>query len=181
MGMDASASASFLEGIEVRGLKIRKAGPADFGAIWPIFREIVSAGETYPSDPDTSEEEAFDIWTVKPQATFVAELNGEIVGTYFLKANQPGLGNHVCNCGYMVSSRARSKGIASAMCEHSQGEAKQQGFKAMQFNLVVSTNEGALRLWQKLGFEIVGTLPKAFRYKDKRYVDAHVMYKWLDS
>jgi ribosomal protein S18 acetylase RimI-like enzyme len=163
----------------VRGLKIRKAGPADFVAIWPIFREIVSAGETYPFAPDTSKEEAFDIWIVKPQMTFVAELDGEIVGTYFLKANQPGLGNHVCNCGYMVSPRARRSGIASAMCEHSQAQARQQDFRAMQFNLVVSTNEGAIRLWQKLGFEMVGTLPKAFRYKDKRYVDAHVMYKWL--
>jgi hypothetical protein len=89
--------------IEVRGLKIRKAEPVDFEAIWPIFHEVVSAGETYPFAPDTSKEEAFDIWMVKPQVTFVAELNGEIVGTYFLKANQPGLGNHVCNCGYMVS------------------------------------------------------------------------------
>jgi L-amino acid N-acyltransferase YncA len=170
-----------LEEIKVRGLKIRRAEPADFEAVWPIFREIVSAGETYSFAPDTSKEEAFDTWMVKPQVTFVAELNGQIVGTYFLKANQPGLGNHVCNCGYMVSSRARGKGIASAMCEHSQVQARERGFKAMQFNCVVSTNEGAIRLWQKLGFEMVGTLPKAFRYKDMRYVDAHVMYKWLDT
>jgi RimJ/RimL family protein N-acetyltransferase len=167
--------------IEVRGLRIRKAEPVDFEAIWPIFHEVVSAGETYPFAPDTSKEEAFDIWMVKPQVTFVAEVNGEIVGTYYVKANQLGLGNHVCNCGYMVSPGMRGRGIASAMCEHSQTQAKELGFKAMQFNLVVSTNEGALRLWQKLGFEIVGTLPKAFRYKDKTYVHAHVMYKWLDT
>jgi RimJ/RimL family protein N-acetyltransferase len=103
----------------------------------------------------------------------------EILGTYYLKANQHGLGGHICNCGYIVSERARGKGIASIMCEHSQAEAVTHGFRGMQYNLVVSTNEGAIRLWKKHGFHVVGTLPGAFRDPDLGYVDAHIMFKQL--
>ena len=162
-------------------LHIREAKRSDHGAIWKIFREIVSLGETYAFDPGTTEKEAIEAWIEKPKATYVAELNGEIVGTYFIKPNQPGLGAHVCNCGYMVTAEARGQGIATAMCEHSQLEARRLGFRAMQFNLVVSTNEEAARLWRRLGFRLIGTLPKAFNHRRMGFVDAHIMYQWLET
>ena len=116
----------------------------------------------------------------QPSATFVAvDENNAVLGTYYIKPNQPALGAHVCNCGYIVSESVRGRGIASEMCEHSQCEALSQGFRAMQYNLVVSTNEGAVRLWKLHGFEIVGTLPKAFQHLRLGFVDAFVMYKQL--
>ena len=160
-------------------MNIREATEKDFDEIWPIFHEIVSAGETYAYSQDTTKEQALNIWLKVPRKTFVFEENGKILGTYYLKTNQAGPGSHVCNCGYMVSSKARGKGLGTAMCEHSQQAAKELGFKAMQFNFVASTNEGAIRLWEKLGFETVGKLPKAFNHPAKGYVDALVMYKWL--
>lgn len=160
-------------------MKIREASEKDFNDIWPIFHEVVSAGETYAFPEDTSKDQAINIWINTPRKTFVAEENGNILATYYIKTNQAGPGSHVCNCGYMVSSKARGKGLATAMCEHSQQTAKELGYKAMQFNFVASTNEGAIRLWTKLGFETVGNLPKAFNHPAKGYVDALVMYKWL--
>lgn len=122
------------------------------------------------------------LWIVVPQEVYVATAEeGEILGTYYIKPNQPGLGSHVCNCGYIVSENARGKGVASRMCEHSQQVAVDVGFRAMQFNLVVSTNEGAIRLWKKLGFQVIGTLPKAFKSQSAGYVDAHVMYKEIKT
>ncbi len=158
---------------------IRAATEQDFDAIWPIFHEIVAAGETYAYDPNTNREEAHKIWLHTPRQTFVAEVDGRILGTYYLKTNQAGPGSHVCNCGYMVASRARGLGVATAMCEHSQKVAVELGYQAMQFNFVASSNEGAVRLWHQLGFETVGRLPKAFNHPTKGYVDALVMYKWL--
>ena len=160
---------------------IRKANDRDFEGIWPIFHEIVGQGETYAFSPNTDKSEAFKIWMVTPTATYVALDQDNIVGTYYIKPNQPGLGAHVCNVGYMVSSNARSRGIGRAMCEHSQTEARKLGFRAMQFNLVVTTNKGAIKLWQDLGFAIVGALPKAFRHKKRGLVDAFVMYKLLEE
>ncbi len=160
-------------------MNIREATTQDFEAIWPIFNEIVSAGETYAYDPETAKEDAFNIWMTQPHKTFVIEDAHTVLGTYYLKRNQPGLGGHVCNCGYMVSSQARGKGLATSMCEHSQKVAAQLGYKAMQFNLVVSTNQGAIRLWERLGFEVVGRLPRAFTHNSEGLVDALVMYKWL--
>ena len=161
-------------------MNIREATAADFDWIWPIFRDIVAAGETYTYSHDTTKDEAFKLWMETPRLTFVAEDNGAIFGTYYVKTNQAGGGDHVCNCGYMVSSAARGRGIATAMCEHSQETARTLGYKAMQFNFVVSTNEGAVKLWNKLGFAMVGKVPKAFRHPVKGYVDALVMYKWLE-
>lgn len=160
-------------------MNIREANEKDFDEIWPIFDEIVSAGETYAYSQDTTKEQALNIWLKVPRKTFVFEENGKILGTYYLKTNQAGPGSHVCNCGYMVSSKARGRGLATSMCEHSQEVAKQLGYNAMQFNFVASSNEGAVRLWTKLGFETVGKLPKAFNHPSKGYIDALVMYKWL--
>ncbi|MCG8416211.1 MAG: GNAT family N-acetyltransferase [Pseudomonadales bacterium] len=159
---------------------IREASAADFEAIWPIFHAIASAGETYGYRPDTTKEEAQQLWMQYPRKTYVVEADGEILGTYYLKTNHEGPGSHVCNCGYMVSSAARGKGLATSMCEHSQAEALKLGYKAMQFNFVASSNAGAVRLWNKLGFETVGKLPNAFEHPELGFVDALVMYKWLE-
>ena len=162
-------------------MNIREATENDFDAIWPIFNEIVSAGETYAYPPETTKAEAFQLWMRLPRRTYVVENNNKILGTYYIKTNQGGPGSHVCNCGYMVSSKARGKGLATAMCEHSKKTARELGYKAMQFNFVASSNEGAIRLWRKLGFETVGRLPKAFNHTVQGYIDALVMYKWLDD
>jgi len=159
--------------------EIRQALETDFDGIWQILKEVFRQGDTYPHSPRTSREEAFKYWMVTPTATYVAVDKGELVGTYYLRPNQPDLGSHVCNAGYMVSSRARNRGIGTAMGRHSIAEARRLGFKAMQFNLVVATNEPSIRLWKKLGFDVVGTLPKAFNHKDLGLVDAFVMYRML--
>lgn len=158
---------------------IRDALPGDWPAIWPIFEEIVRARDTYAFPADTDEPTAEALWMTKPDRTFVFEHDGIILGTYYLKNNQEGPGKHVCNCGYMVSSVARGMGIARQMCEHSQGIAVAMGFKAMQFNFVASSNDVAVALWKKLGFDVVGTLPRAFNHPTMGLVDAFVMYKWL--
>ncbi len=162
-------------------LTIREIRKCNDDSVLGIFLDIVTKGETYAFDPKTSKEEALKLWINKPTMTYVAELDGQVVGTYYIKPNQPSLGSHVCNCGYMVSEKARGRGIASVMCKHSQKEARRLGFLAMQFNLVASTNKVAIRLWQKLGFEIIGTLPKAFKHRQFGLVNAHVMYKWLKT
>ena len=162
-------------------LKIREAIEADFEKIWPIFQKIASAGETYAYPQNISKKEAEKIWMKVPRKTFVAEEEGEILGTYYIKTNQSGPGSHVCNCGYMVSLKARGKGLATAMCEHSQKIAIKLGYKAMQFNFVATSNAGAVKLWNKLGFDTVGRLPKAFNHPSKGYVDALIMYKWLET
>lgn len=162
-------------------MNIREATHDDFDRIWPIFREIAAAGETYAYPPDITKEQARVLWMDAPRRTFVYEDAGKILGTYMIKTNQAGPGDHVCNCGYMVASAARGRGLATAMCEHSQGVARALGYKAMQFNFVASTNEGAVRLWNRLGFATVGRLPRAFNHPARGYVDALVMYKWLES
>ena len=160
-------------------MQIREVTKEDFDAIWPIFHEIVSLGDTYAYSPKTTKDEAYTLWISTPQKTFVCEENRQILGTYYIKDNQAGPGNHVCNCGYMVASTARGRGLATAMCEHSQKIALELGYKAMQFNFVASSNKSAIKLWRKLGFNIVGTLPKAFNHPIQGYIDALVMYKWL--
>jgi len=162
-------------------LLIRKAVTGDWPQIWPIVQSVFKEGNSYPHSPDTTEEEAFKIWMVQPVATYVA-LEGEtVVGTYYLKPNQPGLGSHVCNAGYMVHPTSRGRGIGKQLCAHSLKEAVRHGFKAMQFNLVVSTNTPAVKTYTSLGFTVVGVLPGAFNHKDLGYVDALVMYQKLDA
>ena len=156
------------------------AADADRDVVLKIFREIVSAGDTYALDPNISCADALALWFAPGTRTYVAEHpDGEVAGTYILRPNQSGAGSHVANAGFMVSASARGKGIGRAMAEHCLGEARQFGFRAMQFNYVISTNTAAIRLWQDLGFEIVGTLPGAFRHSEKGYVDVFVMYRSL--
>ena len=161
-------------------MNIRLATREDFDQIWPIFHEIAAAGETYAYPRDINRDQAIKLWLDIPRQTFVFEEAGKILGTYYIKTNQAGPCKHVCNCGYMVSSAARGRGLATKMCEHSQEIAKNLEYRAMQFNFVASTNEGAVRLWKKLGFEIVGSLPKAFNHPSQGFVDALLMYKWLE-
>ena len=158
---------------------IRLARPADRPAIWQIIGPTIRAGETYALDTAMTEDEALAYWLGPDRETFVAEEDGEILGTYYLRANQPGGGAHVCNCGYMTSAAATRRGIARRMAEHSLNHARERGFRAMQFNFVVSTNVRAIRLWEGLGFAIVGRLPAAFRHPNLGYVDALVMYQSL--
>ena len=160
--------------------QIRPFEESDWPSVWPLLHDTFAAGDTYTFSPESSEADIHKVWVEAPAATFVCcSPEGRLLGTYFLKANQPGLGSHVCNCGYVVAKEARGRGIASLMCEHSQAQAIAMGFRAMQFNFVVSTNDGAVRLWQRLGFAIVGRLPGAFNHRDLGYVDAFVMFKQL--
>ena len=162
-------------------LKLRHATDADGDAIWDIFRVVVAAGDTYAFDPDISRTDALAYWIQPTNHCHVAERQGTVVGTYILKTNQPGLGSHVANAAFMVAPRARAMGVGRAMGEHCLAEARRQGFLAMQFNFVVSTNDSAVRLWQRLGFDIVGTLPGAFRHATNGYVAAYVMYRSLEQ
>ena len=157
-------------------MKIRPAAEADRGGIWKIFHAVVTTGDTYAIDPNISREEALHYWCGKNTDVYVAETGGRIVGTYILRPNQSGGGSHVANAGFMVDPGMHGQGIGRAMCDHCLSEARRLGFRAMQFNFVVSTNESAIRLWQNLGFKIVGTLPGAFRHPEKGYVDVHVMH-----
>ena len=159
---------------------IRPYQKSDWPMVWPILQVTFAAGDTYAFSPNSTEEEIRKAWIDAPAETFVAcDDSGCVTGTYYLKPNQPGLGSHVCNCGYVVAPDAQGKGVASRMCEHSQEQAIRMGFRAMQFNLVVETNEGAIRLWQKHGFQVVGRLPGAFQHQRLGYVDALVMFKQL--
>jgi L-amino acid N-acyltransferase YncA len=160
-------------------LQIRQATAVDSDAIWDIFHAVAAHGDTYTFDPDISREEALAYWLHPSNSCYVAEREGSVVGTYILRANQPGLGSHVANAAFMVPPQARGLGVGRAMGEHSLSEARRLGFRAMQFNFVVSTNESAVRLWHQLGFKIVGTLPGVFRHSEKGFVDAYVMFRSL--
>lgn len=158
---------------------IRPATPADAAAIWSIIGPTIRAGETYTLDRDMGEADALAYWLGSDKDVFVAEADGVVLGTYYLRANQAGGGNHVCNCGYMTAAAATGRGVARHMALHSFGHAKARGFRAMQYNFVVATNERAVALWQSLGFEIVGRLPGAFDHPAHGFVDALVMYRTL--
>jgi ribosomal protein S18 acetylase RimI-like enzyme len=161
-------------------LKIREARRAeDSEAIWAILEPVIRAGETYALDRDLAREQALTYWFSGGHEVFVADDNGQIVGTYFLHPNQKGGGSHVANCGYITAAAASGRGIARHMCTHSLEYAKSRGFRAIQFNFVVKTNERAVRLWESLGFAIVGTLPEAFLHPVDGYTDVYVMYRQL--
>lgn len=163
----------------ISSMLIRKAEIADAQAIAAIILPTIRDGATYSLDPDLSEADALAYWMGADKETFVAEDEGDVVGTYYMRPNQAGGGRHVCNCGYMTNPAAAGRGIATRMCEHSLGHARDRRYRAMQFNFVVSTNEGAIRLWQRMGFEIAGRLPDAFRHPSKGFVDALVMFQTL--
>ena len=137
-------------------IKIRRFDEQDWDATWQVIEPVFRAGETYPFSPDITDREAYKAWVQAASVTYVAtDENNQVLGTYYIKPNQPALGAHVCNCGYIVGENARGRGVATALCEHSQREAVNQGFTAMQYNLVVSTNGGAVRLWKKQGFDLI--------------------------
>jgi ribosomal protein S18 acetylase RimI-like enzyme len=158
---------------------IRAATDNDRDAVWAVMEPIVRAGETYTLAREMDRESAAAYWMGEEHEVFVAEDGGKIVGTYFLKANQKGGGGHVANCGYMTEVSATGRGVARAMCAHSLQRARERGFRAMQFNFVVSSNARAVRLWESFGFAIVGRLPGAFLHPRLGYVDAYVMYRSL--
>ena len=189
--------------METKQLRIRSAANSDRDAIWNIFHETVAAGDTYAFDPNISREDALAYWFEAGTYTYVAEQHAEsvgegvtipgtatpsatapvknrlVVGTYILRANQSGAGSHVANAAYMVAQDARGLGVGRKMAEHSLAEARRLGFRAMQFNFVVSTNASAIHLWQQVGFKIVGTLPGAFRHPEAGYVDVYIMFRPL--
>jgi len=165
------------EGVQLRN--IRAATRDDEDGIWNIFQAVVRPGDTYVFDPDTRREDALAYWFASGTQTYVLEDGGEILGTYILRQNQVALGSHVANAALMVSPASRGVGVGRRMGEHCLAEARRMGFKSMQFNFVVSTNETAVRLWKSLGFKIVGTLPGAFRHAKLGYVDAYVMFQNL--
>lgn len=158
---------------------IRPATDADWPAIWSLLEPVFRAGETYAIDRDISDAAARRLWLDAAAATYVAEDGGDILGTYYIKTNHQGGARHVCNCGYVTAAAAQGRGIARAMCVHSQDQARAMGYRAMQFNLVLASNVGAVALWQKLGFAIAGTLPAAFDHPAQGLVDAYVMWKTL--
>lgn len=160
-------------------IELRRAETKDAQEIAAIIMPVIRAGETYAINRSLSEVDALVYWLGAEKETYVAVSDGEIVGTYYLRANQAGGGAHVANCGYMTGANAVGKGVARAMCAHSLVRARERGFRAMQFNLVVSTNERAVKLWQSMGFEIVGTLPGAFAHPAHGDVDAFVMFQRL--
>ena len=160
-------------------MQIRKARASDGPAILEIILPVIREGATYSLEPNLGEAEALACWMSPDKETFVAEEDNILVGTYFIRPNQAGGGSHVCNCGYITRTDAAGRGVARSMCQHSLAYARERGYRAMQFNFVVSTNERAVRLWQSLGFEIVGRLPAAFRHPAHGYVDALVMYQAL--
>jgi ribosomal protein S18 acetylase RimI-like enzyme len=160
-------------------MAIRPAEFSDHAAIWVILEPVLRAGETYALPADMPREAALAYWTGPDRETFVFEEAGEILGTYYIRPNQSGGGAHVANCGYITASHATGRGIARAMAEHSLVYAKAQGYTAMQFNFVISTNTGAIRLWERLGFETLCRLPAAFRHPREGLVDALLMFRKL--
>jgi ribosomal protein S18 acetylase RimI-like enzyme len=160
-------------------LTIRAAHDTDFPGIWTIFQRVVAAGDSYAYSAETTRQQARRIWTATPAVAHVAEEGDRVVGTYTLKPNQPGLGDHIANCGYMTHPDACGRGIGAAMCEHSLAAARERGYTAMQFNFVVASNEGAIRLWKKHGFAIVGRVPGAFRHRLLGLTDVLIMHRTL--
>lgn len=162
-------------------MKIRKAIKSDYDKVWEIFSEVIKTGDTYVFNPKTPKVELKKYWFANYMETYVIEENEAILGTYIIKPNQIDLGNHIANCSYMVNPNAQGKGIGKKLCEHSIEVAKKNNFKAIQFNIVVSTNKRAVELWKKYEFEIIGTTPKGFRHSELGLVDTYIMYKDLQK
>ena len=163
------------------GVAIREIESGEFHRVWPIYQAVIAGGDVFAPRPDTTFEEAQRMWTFPPCRAFVAEADDTVLGSYMVRPNQPGLGDHVANAGYIVAAEARGRGIARRMCEHSLATAAAAGFTAMQFNYVVSTNEDAVHLWESCGFKTVGRVPGAFRHAALGPVDVLIMHRTLEG
>jgi len=160
-------------------LEIRKATILDHDAIWKIIKEVIATGDTYVFDPASSRGKMLGYWCAANAHTYVALLNNEVMGTFLMKDNQPDLGSHIANAGYMVAPQAAGQGIGKAMAVFSFEEAKRLGYKAMQYNFVIKSNERAVKLWQQLGFAIIGEIPEAFNHRVNGLTNACIMYRKL--
>ncbi|MFD1294992.1 GNAT family N-acetyltransferase [Lutibacter holmesii] len=160
-------------------MNIRKAKQFDYDSVWEIFSKVITTGDTYVFNPNTPKSDLQKHWFANYMKTYVIEENDKLLGTYIIKPNQIDLGNHIANCSYMVNPNSQGKGIGKTLCEHSIKTAKENNFKAIQFNIVVSSNKNAVQLWKKYGFEIIGTTPKGFRHAKLGLVDTFIMYKDL--
>lgn len=158
-------------------MNLRAYAASDAEGVWQILEPVIRAGETYTLERHLSRQQALQYWL--QSEVWVAEIDGQLAGTYYLKRNQAGGGNHVCNCGYMTSAGFRGQGVAKAMCLHSMQMARERGYRAMQFNFVVASNQAALHLWRKLGFQEVGRIPQAFLHPELGYQDALVLHRFL--
>jgi GNAT superfamily N-acetyltransferase len=164
---------------EVNRPEFSVAVPEDWPGIWPVFRAVVSRGDTYPYPPDTTEEAARAIWMAPAQTVLVATFDAEVVGTAYYRPNVIGLGDHIANAGWMIHPDHQGRGIGRRFAEYVLEQARRAGFRAMQFNAVVATNTGAIALWESLGFEVVGTVPDAFRHPVHGLTPVHIMYRRL--
>lgn len=158
---------------------IRDYCPTDAAAVAAILTPVFRAGDTYAVDVDLTESQALDYWAGGEKRVFVAEKDGLLLGTYYVVRNFKGGGSHVCNCGYVTGDQARGQGVARMMLAHSLDMAKALGFRAMQYNSVISTNTRAIEIWKRAGFDVIGRLPEAFYHPVQGYVDALVMYRQL--
>lgn len=161
-------------------INIRKADiRSDYDSVWAIFKRVIATGDTYVFDPNSPKEDLSKYWFADYMDTFVATDGDDVLGTYIIKPNQVGLGNHIANCSYMVNPDYHGRGTGKRLCEHSINVAKNKGYLGIQFNIVVSTNKPAVKLWQKFGFDIIGTTPHGFRHRDLGLVDTYIMFKDL--
>ena len=160
-------------------IQIRTATDSDKPSVWRIIKAVIATGDTYVFHPDSPESEMISFWFSPEKYVYVAEQAGAIVGTFWLKANQPGLGSHVGNAAYMVAPETAGKGIGRQMAEFSLDEAKRLGFTAIQFNFVVASNTAAVKLWQSIGMEIIGEVPDAFDHREHGMTNALIMYRKL--
>jgi len=160
-------------------MEIRKAADADKTAVWKIIKEVIASGDTYVFEPETPQAEMLDYWFSPEKFNYVAVNGDDVVGAFWLKANQPGLGSHVGNAAYIVSSAAKGKGVGRRMAEYSLDEARRLGFESMQFNFVVKSNDVAVNLWKSVGFEVIGEIPDAFRHRTNGMTNAYIMYRKL--
>ncbi len=161
-------------------MNIRRACEADHERIWEMFQQAILGGNTYVFDETTTREEAIAYWTGQGVECFVAEESGNVTGAHTLRPNRPGRGSHIANASFMVCPKARGKGVGEALGRHALEEARRQGFKGIQFNFVVSTNTAAVKLWEKLKFDIIGTVPGGFRHASLGLVDVYIMYRELE-
>ena len=160
-------------------MNIRKAISTDADAIWDIIKTIIASGDTYVFEPNAPKEKMLSFWLSPDKHTYVAEVENEIVGTFFIKDNQPGLGSHIANAGYMTHPSVFGQGIGRKMCAFSLEEAKRLGYLAMQFNIVIKSNVHAVKLWQSMGFDIIGEIPDAFQHRILGLTNAYIMYRKL--